>query len=248
MELNRYGLARAEIPAAFNSGARSYDRLVAANPGYHHHLRWSAARLGLPAPGTGLNVLDLGCGTGASTAALLSVVPAARITAVDASAAMLAQAARKRWPDNVRFHHARMEDLAGTEVPRSPFDAVFAGYLIRNLDDPDGQLRMLRDLLRPGAPLAVHEYSVRDSVRARLTWHAVCFAVIIPAGKLSTGDATLYRHLHRSVLAFDGARQFEQRLRRSGFTRTRRATMTGWQRDVVHTFLAHAPNADPGTR
>jgi ubiquinone/menaquinone biosynthesis C-methylase UbiE len=93
-------------------------------------------------------------------------------------------------------------------------------------------------LLRPGGTLAVHEYSVRDSLRARAVWHAVCWTVIIPAGTLATADATLYRHLWRSVCAFDGAGRFRGRLRQAGFTGVRGETMTGWQRDVVHTFLA----------
>ena len=64
-----------DIPAAFDTGAASYDELVDANPGYHAHLRMSAKRMGLPDGGRGLRLLDAGCGTGASTAALLTVAP-----------------------------------------------------------------------------------------------------------------------------------------------------------------------------
>jgi ubiquinone/menaquinone biosynthesis C-methylase UbiE len=234
------GLPRAEVPGAFDAAAAAYDRLVGANPGYHAHLRLSARRLRLPGQGEGLHLLDAGCGTGASTAALLAAAPRARITAIDASAEMLSVARRKPWPTSVRFVHSRVEDLAATDVP-GPFDGILAAYLVRNLADPDGQLRALRALLRPGATLAVHEYSVRDSLVARAIWTAVCWGVIIPAGRVCTGDATLYRHLWRSVLAFDGAREFEQRLLRAGFTGVHMETMTGWQRGVVHTFLATAP-------
>jgi ubiquinone/menaquinone biosynthesis C-methylase UbiE len=122
-----------------------------------------------------------------------------------------------------------------------PFDGILAAYLIRNLPDPDGQLRALRDLLRPGGTLAVHEYSVRDSLRARAMWDLVAWTVIIPAGRAATGDASLYRYLWRSVDGFDGARRFRRRLREAGFTGVHSETMTGWQRDVVHTFLATRP-------
>src|ERR1700754_4082973 len=94
------------------------------------------------------------------------------------------------WPPSVSFVHSRAEDLAETGV-RGPFDGILAAYLIRNLPDPDGQLRALRDLLRPGGTLAVHEYSVRDSVKARALWHLVAWSVIIPFGRAATGDATL---------------------------------------------------------
>ena len=45
--LTDHGLPRREVPRAFDAAAASYDRLVAANPGYHAHLRLSAARLGI---------------------------------------------------------------------------------------------------------------------------------------------------------------------------------------------------------
>lgn len=225
------GLPRAEVPAAFDAHAPWYDRLTGANPGYHRHLRLSAQRLGLPGDGRGLRLLDAGCGTGASTAALLSVAPAARITAFDASSAMLAQARAKSWPGNVEFVHTSAEDLTVS----GPFDAVFAAYLVRNLADPDTQLRRLGSLLRPGGRIALHEYSVRDSRRALLMWNAVCAAVIIPLGAATTGDAALYRHLHRSVLRFDGASALAARLARAGFCDVRSASVPGWQRGIVHT-------------
>ncbi|KUI31445.1 class I SAM-dependent methyltransferase [Mycobacterium sp. GA-2829] len=233
-------LPRARVPAAFDVGASAYDKLVGANPGYHEHLRLSAQRMGLPDGGRGLRLLDAGCGTGASTAALLSAAPHAEIVAVDASAGMLAEARAKAWPGSVRFVHSRIEDLESAGVT-GPFDGIFAAYLLRNLDDPDAQLQAFRALLRPGAPLAVHEYSVRDSAVATAVWNAVCWAIIIPAGRLRTGDASLYTYLRRSVLDFDGASAFRNRLQRNGFTDVGSDTVPGWQRNVVHTFTAKAP-------
>ncbi|MEA5364163.1 class I SAM-dependent methyltransferase [Amycolatopsis sp., V23-08] len=232
--LSGNGLPRDEVPAAFDGGAAAYDRLVGVNPGYHRHLRISARRLGAA---DGSRILDAGCGTGASTAALLSAVPHARITAIDASAEMLARARAKRWPATVDFVHTPVEDLADED----PFDAIFAAYLVRNLADPDTQLKKLHGLLRPGGRIAVHEYSVRDSRRAQRVWNAVCGAIVIPAGRLTTGDATLYRHLRRSVLAFDGVADLCARLTGAGFTDVRTGTMPGWQRGIVHTVLGTRP-------
>jgi ubiquinone/menaquinone biosynthesis C-methylase UbiE len=229
-----------DLPAAFDAGAPSYDRLVNSNPGYHAHLRISARRMRLPNSGRGLRLLEAGCGTGASTAALLTVAPDAEIVAVDASAGMLAEAAAKRWPASVRFVHSPIEDIAKARVD-GLFDGIFAAYLVRNLADPDTQLRAFRTLLRPGGKLAVHEYSVRDSVLATAVWNLVCSTIIIPTGRLCSGDAALYKYLRHSVNRFDGAHAFRNRLRDNGFTAVRSETMTGWQRNIVHTFLAEAP-------
>ena len=112
MNVGAGGLARSQVPAAFDAAAAGYDGLVGLNPSYHAHLRISAWRLGIAAGGGESRLLDAGCGTGASRAALLAAAPAARIVAVDASAGMLAMAAGKRWPDSVRFVHSRVVDLA----------------------------------------------------------------------------------------------------------------------------------------
>jgi ubiquinone/menaquinone biosynthesis C-methylase UbiE len=234
----------ADVPAGFDAAAEHYDLMVRLNPGYHRHLRMSAARLELPTD-VPLRLLDLGCGTGASTAALVRAYPRAEVVGVDASAGMVAAARAKRWPGHVRFVHARAEEV--TEAlhregigPR--FDGVLAAYLVRNVTDPDGVLRAVRDLLEPGGRLAVHEYSVADSAWARVRWRAVCRGVVVPLAWLVSRDTTLYRYLETSVLRFDGVDAFQRRLRRAGFTDVHTRPVTGWQRGIVHTFLAAAPS------
>lgn len=224
-----------DLAHAFDDAARTYDLLTALNPGYRTDLVRSARRLRLPDDGAGLHVLDLGCGTGASTRALLRAAPRARITAVDASAGMLRRAQAKPWPARVRFLHLTAEQLA--TVREGPFDAVFAAYLFRNVTDRDSVLAAVRSRLRPGGRLAVHEYSLSGSLVHRALWTAVCQGVIIPAGTLS-GDRALYRHLWHSVLDFDTAPAFADRIARAGFSGVRTAPVAGWQTGIVHTFLA----------
>ncbi|WP_447001911.1 class I SAM-dependent methyltransferase [Saccharothrix isguenensis] len=235
-------LTATEVSGSFDVAAKDYDLLVGMNPGYHRALRTSARALGLRPSGpggggAGPRVLDLGCGTGASTAALLDVCPDAEIVAVDASAGMLARARAKRWPDTVTFVHSRAEDLDVS----GPFDAVFAAYLVRNLPDPDATLRAVHGLLKPGAPLVVHEYSVRDSLLRTAIWTALCGLVVVPAGLLLTRDRTLYTYLWRSVLRFDGASALRDRLRRNGFVGVRSRPVPGGQLGAVHTFIGRAP-------
>ncbi|KOX22103.1 class I SAM-dependent methyltransferase [Nocardiopsis sp. NRRL B-16309] len=228
----------------FDHAARSYDRLVAANPGYHSHLRASARRLRLPGRGEGLRLLDLGCGTGASTAALLRAAPLARIAAVDASRGMLDAAAAKEWPRGVTFHRARAEEITpawADEHLGGPADAVFAAYLIRNVPDPDALLASVRSVLRPGGRLALHEYSVADSPAARAVWSAVCWGVVIPAGGALTGRTDLFRYLWRSAMEFDGRAGLLDRMRRAGLVTVASAPLPGWQYGITHTFVGARP-------
>lgn len=236
-------LRDADLAAAFDHAAPRYDTLVAANPGYHSQLRRSARRLGLPRPGAGLRVLDLGCGTGASTAALRSVLPAADITAVDASPGMLERAGAKPWDDGVRFVCAPAEALTEAGV-RGPFDAVFAAYLFRNVADPDAVLGAVHGLLAPHGRLAVHEYTLSGRPAHRAVWTAVCRGMVLPVAA-ALGDGDLYRHLWRSVVEFDTVDAFTDRVRRSGFDGVRALPLPGWQTGITHTVVARRAGTTP---
>jgi ubiquinone/menaquinone biosynthesis C-methylase UbiE len=234
-------LRDADLAAAFDHASGSYDALVAVNPGYHRQLRRSVRRLGLRDGGAGLRVLDLGCGTGASTAALADVLPGADITAVDASAGMLERAAGKPWRSGVTFVRAPAERLAEAGV-HGPFDAVLAAYLFRNVTDPDAVLSAVRDVLAPGGRLAVHEYALSGRKAHRAVWTGVCRGLVLPVATV-LGDGDLYRHLWRSVVEFDTADRFASRVRSAGLRDVRVLPLPGWQTGITHTVVARRPHA-----
>lgn len=222
------------VPDDFDRVARRYDLLCALNPGYGKHLAWSARRMALPPRA---RVLDLCCGTGLSTRALVRAYPDADVVAVDASREMLSVARRKPELARVRLLVGDAMDPAAAGA-EGPFDGVLMAYGIRNVPDADACLARLRELLAPGGVACFHEYSVADSRAARAVWNAVAGAVIVPLGAAATGSGELFRYLRRSVLAFDGVRRFEERLRAAGFDDVSTEGMDGWQRGIVHSFLA----------
>ncbi|CAN5653583.1 class I SAM-dependent methyltransferase [soil metagenome] len=241
-------LRKCEVPGDFDLVARRYDGLVSRNPGYRAHLELSARRLALTGDGTGLRLLDLCCGTGLSTEALVAAYPAAIVVGLDASPGMLAVARAKRFATTgagrVELVEGDAMDPASAGVA-GPFDAVLMAYGIRNMTDPDTCLANLLELLALGAPVCFHEYSVADSARSRAIWHAVAWGIIIPGGLVTSRHTRLYRYLWRSVLDFDGVAAFEQRLARTGFTDVRTEELDGWQCGITHSFLARRP-ADAG--
>ncbi len=237
MHADRECLAKGQVPGEFDRVARRYDLLTSLNPGYHRHLGLSAQRLSVPAGG---RILDLCCGTGASTSALLAAYPSATVTAADASRGMLNEARRKLPANRVELIEADAMDPGGSEI-EGPFDAIFMAYGIRNMPDPDRCLENLLDLLRPGGAICLHEYSVADSRWARVRWQAVSAGIIIPGGLLASGSARIFRYLRRSVLEFDGVRALENRLRNAGFVEVRTEPMDGWQAGIVHSFLGRRP-------
>ena len=225
------------LTTGFNRVADTYDLLVSLNPGYRRHLRLSAQRLKM-APRA--RILDLCCGTGQSTLALRAAYPDASLVALDAAGDMLRVARERPELADVEFVHGDAMDPRAAGVQGS-FDGILMAYGIRNVIDADACLGAVRELLSPQAAVCFHEYSVAGSAVSRTVWRMVTNVIVRPAARILAGDDTLFVHLRDSVLAFDSRATFERRLYRAGFTTVRTLPMGGWQRGVVHSFLARRP-------
>ena len=105
-------------------------------------------------PVAGLEVLDLGCGTGrhalrmAREGARVAAREGARVAALDFSEGMLDQARAKEGADRVQW---RRHDLA-TPLPfeAGTFDRVVSGLVLEHLADLDGLFREAHRVLKPG--------------------------------------------------------------------------------------------------
>ncbi|QFY05965.1 methyltransferase domain-containing protein [Nonomuraea phyllanthi] len=104
-------------------------------------------------------IVDLGCGTGAGTFALLDRFPEAHVIAVDASPEHLQRLREKACArgvdDRVRTVQADL-DAAGWPDLGTP-DLVWASASMHHLADPGHALRTVRDMLTPGGLFAVVE-------------------------------------------------------------------------------------------
>ncbi len=238
--------------AGFDLVAAAYDRQVSLNPGYHANLRRAAEALldASPRPTDGrLALLDVGCGSGASTKALalacLRRGTEYRLLGVDGSAGMLAAARAKRWPAGVRFAQGWAGALTGIAAvdDGAPFDAILAAYLVRNVPEAerDAALCELVALLRPDGVLAVHEYLVRGNPVAAAVWTLVSWGIVVPLGWLTARHTRLYRYLWRSVLRFDSVDTLRARLHAAGLVDLQVVPATGWHRGILHTVVGRRP-------
>jgi SAM-dependent methyltransferase len=103
------------------------------------------------------HIVDLGCGTGAGSLALLDRFPEAEVTAVDVSAAHLHRLQEKAAgaADRLRVVRADLDATAwpGLGTP----ELVWASASMHHMSDPDRTLRQVHDLLAPGGLFAVVE-------------------------------------------------------------------------------------------
>jgi len=161
-----------------SSTIRCYDRHVAAYdlyqskvvPEYDTALETTALiveRLLGKSP----RVLDLGCGTGNASAAILRTSPGARIFLLDGSASMVAAAeAKVRSISTSSLLGSKVADLAskGWDEGLAPgsFDAVVSTLVLEHLDFESyrAAIKTCNDLLRPGGWLiAVEGYAEEES-------------------------------------------------------------------------------------
>jgi trans-aconitate 2-methyltransferase len=120
------------------------------------YLRWSdhrvrpavdlLQRVPLARPG---HVVDLGCGAGNVTGLLRRAWPDARVTGVDASAAMLERA--RASDAGVEWVQAEI----GTWSPAAPVDLLFSNAALHWLEDHAALFPRLIGLMAPGGVLAV---------------------------------------------------------------------------------------------
>jgi len=103
--------------------------------------------------------LDVGCGTGALTDAIMDLAWPGAVTGVDPSEAFL-EVARKKVP-GARFDHG---EAAALPYPDQSFDAVTSSLVIAYLPDPAAALRELVRVSAPGGLVGVLVWDARLAV------------------------------------------------------------------------------------
>jgi trans-aconitate 2-methyltransferase len=129
--------------------AEAYDRISAP------HAAMGASALDRLELRGDERVLDAGCGSGRLTEQLLERLPRGHVVALDGSAAMLAEAARRlaRFGDRVSYVEA---DLGAPPLPIDrPVDAILSTATLHWVLDHDHLFDGLARGLRPGGQLSV---------------------------------------------------------------------------------------------
>jgi ubiquinone/menaquinone biosynthesis C-methylase UbiE len=123
------------------------------------------------APDPGAHWLEVGCGTGALTAAIVELSRPASVVACDPSAPFV-EHARRRCPESCSFHVTSLAD----SLPRRDggFDLVVSSLALNFVPDTERALTILRDRAHPGGTVAacVWDYDGGLEFLARF-WEAV---------------------------------------------------------------------------
>jgi ubiquinone/menaquinone biosynthesis C-methylase UbiE len=129
----------------------------------HEFLHW----LNLP---PGLAWLDIGCGTGALSRAILDDVAPGSVIAVDSSAGFL-DYARQCIPDpRITF---QLGDAQALPLPDHSVDAAVSGLVLNFVPDKARSVAELKRVVRPGGTVALYVWDYADKMELiRYFWDA----------------------------------------------------------------------------
>jgi demethylmenaquinone methyltransferase / 2-methoxy-6-polyprenyl-1,4-benzoquinol methylase len=160
-------------------------------------------------------ILDLCCGTGDMTFALLRQArnSDARILGADFSHAMLQRAGQKSAGTALRWVEA---DALRLPFGDAQFDLITTAFGFRNLADYDAGLREILRVLRPGGECGILDFGEPDGLVGSL--YRVYFKRVLPAvGTVISGVKGPYAYLPASVERFPSPGEMLARMRRAGF-------------------------------
>jgi demethylmenaquinone methyltransferase/2-methoxy-6-polyprenyl-1,4-benzoquinol methylase len=211
-------VAAEHVREIFDSIAPSYDML--------NHLlsmgldrRWwarSARTFQSTLKNSEARVLDLCCGTGDMTEALLALrpQPAEPVTGLDFSEEMLARARKKFPAANVLWVEG---DAMHLPYDDNSFDLVTSAFGFRNLTNYSAGLAEIYRVLKPGGRIGILECNQPSGLSGAL--YTLYFRFVLPLiGGLISGDWAAYRYLPASVARFPRPPQMFALMGAAGFS------------------------------
>jgi len=174
-------------------------------------------------------VLDICCGTGDMTLALLKRRPrkSQPLLAADFAPQMLRRGAQKFGPPELRTGASQSKDLPyaipieadALHLPlrSGSLHLITTAFGFRNLANYQAGLREFHRVLKPGGQLGILEFSEPGGLIGKA--YAVYFRRVLPAvGRLICGKDGPYNYLPASVGSFPPPAQMLQLMRSAGFT------------------------------
>jgi ubiquinone/menaquinone biosynthesis C-methylase UbiE len=170
--------------AAFDRQARDYD----TKPYGRHARRLHADVMAAVETFSFEDVLDVGCGTGATLAAIVAAHPDVTAWGIDLSPVMVG-IARERLGDGADVQVADAEHLP---LPDGSVDLVTCVDSLHHYPDPGAALAEMHRITRPRGGLVLGEWRVAAPLRQLLNW-------LLP--RMPEGDVRVYTAAELTRLA-----------------------------------------------
>jgi demethylmenaquinone methyltransferase/2-methoxy-6-polyprenyl-1,4-benzoquinol methylase len=184
------------------------------------------------------SVLDMCCGTGDMTVALLRLRPAngAPIVALDFSHQMLERAKEKfASPEFSSIGVVALEaDALHMPLTDNSIDLITTAFGFRNLANYQAGLREMSRVLRPGAQVGILDFNEPGGLFGKL--YSFYFRHVLPRiGKALSGASAPYEYLPQSVHRFPKPEEMLAMMRECGYVQ---ATWTPYTFGIAGLYRA----------
>jgi demethylmenaquinone methyltransferase/2-methoxy-6-polyprenyl-1,4-benzoquinol methylase len=204
----------------FDSIARRYD-LANALLSFGLHFLWKKTAIRMLGLRRGDRVLDL-CG-GTADLALLAAKetgPEGMVVVYDMNRPMMdvgkEKAVKNRLDERIDYVQGDAEKIGHCDAA---FDAVMAGFGVRNLAHLEDGLTEACRVLRPGGKFMCLEFSLPTTALLRWAYDLYSFKVMPAAGRLITGNGGAFAYLAESIRVFPSADGLVEIMRAKGFSK-----------------------------
>ncbi len=185
---------------------------------------WRRCAVRLAALRRGERVLDVCTGTGDLAQAMQR--HGADVVGSDFCPEMLVRANRKADRRTLPSHYVTADTMRLPFADQS-FDLVTVAFGIRNVADPVAGLAEMRRVTRKGGRVVVLEFC-KPRLPIVGPMYLFYFRNVLPRiGGLVSGDASAYRYLPDSVLAFPERAEFLALMEQAGLARPQQRILTG---------------------
>jgi demethylmenaquinone methyltransferase/2-methoxy-6-polyprenyl-1,4-benzoquinol methylase len=208
------------VRAMFSDIAGSYDFLNHLLSG-NQDARWRRRAAHLLGVRRGQRVLDLCCGTGDLSFAILKQQPCCEIVSADFALPMLQRAQKKNSKFKIQSSKFVNADALHLPFANASFDAAAVAFGARNFENTQTGLRELYRVLRPGGKLLILEF-MRPPSKLLQKGFGAFNLVLSPIGRAVSGHPTAYSYLPQSVDGFYTRAEFADLLRAVGFCDVRK--------------------------
>lgn len=187
-----------QIRAMFARIAHRYDLMNRLMTG-GLDLRWRRQAIRACALPPDARALDVGTGTGDLAAEALRQRPGALVVGCDFTLPMMLRGRMKPGRERIQWVGG---DALRLPFPDEQFDAVFSGFVMRNVANLDLAIREQARVVRPGGRVACLE-AIRPPRRWWTPFYRLYFHRVVPwLGAIVAGDRAAYTYLPQSVEAF----------------------------------------------
>jgi demethylmenaquinone methyltransferase/2-methoxy-6-polyprenyl-1,4-benzoquinol methylase len=166
-------------------------------------------------------LLDVATGTGDMAIMAARILKPVSITGIDISEKMLELGRKKIEKEQLGTKiELRSGDGETINYPENSFDGVMIAFGVRNFENLEKGLREIFRVLKPGARLVVLEFS-KPRIPGIKNLYNLYMGIVAPkmAG-LFKQNKKAYQYLNESAKAFPDRKQFEDILKRTGYSDT----------------------------